>query len=233
MGADDDPNALAELLWGRREQARRGPKPALDLTRIARTAVALADAEGLEAVAMQRVAAELGFTKMALYRYVGGKSELTAIMIEAAVGDPPDLGPVTGWRPRLEEYARHLSAAWERHPWLPAITAGDRVMGPKETGWSESALTALDGTPLSLRERMDAIVLISGHIRATHRAAVAGTQTWTSGQSRPVMQDLIHRHADRFPRLTEADAEPSFTTTREFGLQAILDGLAKVISGRE
>jgi AcrR family transcriptional regulator len=194
--------------------------------------VKIADTEGLEAVSMQRVAAELGLTKMALYRYVNGKAELIAVMIEAAVGAPPDLSGVTGWRTKLEEYARQLSAAWRHHPWLPSVTAGDRVMGPRETGWPESALSALADTPLTERERLDAVMLVSNHVRATHATATPGTQTWTAGDAAPIMRDLLRRNADRFPLLATTQATPSPTTTREFGLHTILDGLEQAITQR-
>ncbi len=112
---------IAELLWGMRERPARGPKPAFSIGHIARVAVDIADTDGVQAVSMQRVASELQFTKMAMYRYVSGKAELLAVMIEEAVGEPPDLRSVAGgWRPRLEEWARCMWAAWDRHPWLPA-----------------------------------------------------------------------------------------------------------------
>ncbi|WP_432758609.1 TetR/AcrR family transcriptional regulator [Streptomyces lydicamycinicus] len=96
MAGDDEKHSVfgdqagsVELLWGGRERPSRGPKPALSLERITRTAIALADTGGLGAVSMQRVAAELDFTKMSLYRYVPGKSELVALMIDRAMGEPP------------------------------------------------------------------------------------------------------------------------------------------------
>ncbi|TDD19607.1 TetR/AcrR family transcriptional regulator [Nonomuraea diastatica] len=232
MPASEDQKAVAELLWGLRKPPSRGPRPAFDIAQIADTAVKVADAEGLEAVSMQRVAAELGFTKMALYRYVNDKAELIAVMIEAAVGPAPDLSGVCGWRAKLEEYARQLSAAWRLRPWLPSITAGDRVMGPRETGWPESALSALADTPLTERERLDAIMLVSNHIRATHAAATPGTQTWTAGNAAPIMRDLLLLNADRFPLLATTQAAPSATTIQEFGLHAILDGVEHAITQR-
>jgi AcrR family transcriptional regulator len=233
MPVNEDPKALAELLWGLRKPRTRGPKPAFDLAQLADTAVKVADAEGLEAVSMHRVAAELGLTKMALYRYVNGKTELVAIMIEAAVGTPPDLSGATGWRAKLEEYARRLSATWRHHPWLPSITVGDRVMGPRETGWSERALSALADTPLTERERLDAVMLVSHHIRATHPAATTqGTQTWTNGSAAPIMRDMLLRNADLFPLLATTVATPSATTTQQFGLHALLEGLEHTITQR-
>lgn len=227
-----------ELLWGVREPASRGPRPGLTIERIARTAMDIADAEGLPAVSMQRVAGQLDFTKMALYRYVAGKAELCAVMIEAAVGEPPDLSSVAGgWRFELEEFARQLSAAWHRHPWLPWATVGDRVMGPNEVGWIERGVGALDGTGLDGAERMDAVFVICGHIRNTQSMTTAGTQPWTTGkQFSPIMQELLHRHGDRYPALTSAvgaaAADTSHDNGREFGLRRILDGLEILIAER-
>src|SRR5919112_272562 len=67
---------LVELLWGLRQPPSRGPKPTLSVGRIVEAAVDVADAEGLAAVSMQRVADALDVTKMALYRYLAGKAEL-------------------------------------------------------------------------------------------------------------------------------------------------------------
>src|SRR5882672_801285 len=114
-----------DLLWGLREPSTRGPRPGLTIDGIARAAMAIADADGLDALSMQRVAASLDVTKMALYRYVAGKAELSAVMIELAVGEPPSLvGVPGGWRARLEEFVRRLAEVWHEHPWLPWATLG-------------------------------------------------------------------------------------------------------------
>ena len=58
--------------------------------RIVEAASALVDAEGLEAVSMQRVAKELGYTTMSLYRYVDSKEDMLVLMRDASMnGDPP------------------------------------------------------------------------------------------------------------------------------------------------
>lgn len=248
--SSDHEAATAELLWRGRDLPTRGPKRALDLDVIAETAVRIADADGLAAVSMQRVARELDFTKMALYRYVTGKSELTAIMIEAAVGSPPDLDTVPGgWRPRITEIARQISVAWEQHPWLPWATIGDRVMGPREVGWTECAVAAFDGTPLDGAERLDAAFIVFGHIRNTQSMTTAGTQPWKSDrQFDPTLRDLVPDYAERFPALTAATASATTATaagdraglddgfrgdgSRVFGLRCILDGLEVLITSR-
>jgi len=240
IGKDRRPGERAgsiELLWGLRTPPSRGPKPALTVERIAQAAIEIADADGVAAVSMQRVASRLGFTKMALYRYVADKAELLAIMIETAAGEPPDLGSIPGgWRPKLEAWARRLRARWQRHPWLPAVTVGNRVMGPKEVGWTECAVGALAGTGLDGPERMDAVFLLSGHIRNTLSATMAGTQPWTAERAlSPAVSELLRAHGDRFPALIAAAGDAGGASRDNgwrFGLDRILDGLQLLITQR-
>lgn len=198
MNTPADGGPTVDLLWRAPVAGTRGPKPALSLQRIAEKAVEVADSDGITAVSMQRVAEALAFTKMSLYRYVTGKSDLIALMIEHAVGAPPDLRRVRGgWRTKIERWARLLSDSWDEHPWVPGVTTGERVMGPREIGWVEAGVAALDATVLTPHERFDVVVLISGHLRNTQSGDVAGTQPWHAGPH----ATLIGENADRFPHL--------------------------------
>jgi len=227
-----------DLLWGLREPSTRGPRPGLTIDGIARAAMAIADADGLDALSMQRVAASLDVTKMALYRYVAGKAELSAVMIELAVGEPPSLvGVPGGWRARLEEFVRRLADVWHEHPWLPWATLGDRVMGPRELGWVESAVRTLAGTPLTGAERLDAVFVVFGHIRNTQSMATAGTQPWTTDKRlNPTMRRLLLQRGSDHPALTNAfaslDANVPADNGRSFGLCRLLDGLQLLIDQR-
>src|SRR5580704_15308627 len=88
-----------DLLWGRRGGGTRGPKPGLSIDAIVETAVAIADAEGLDAVSMARVANELGFTTMSLYRHVTSKDELLQLMWNASAQGAEELElEGRGWR---------------------------------------------------------------------------------------------------------------------------------------
>jgi AcrR family transcriptional regulator len=79
----DDAAKVLELLWGTaRPRGRRGPRPALSTERIVRSAIAIADRDGLEAVTMRRLAESLGVRPMALYTYVPGKRELLDLMLD-------------------------------------------------------------------------------------------------------------------------------------------------------
>ena len=91
-----------DLLWGRRERKRHGPKPGLSLEGIVGAAIGVADAEGLGAVSMARVAKELGFTTMSLYRYLTSKEELLQLMWNASAQGAEGLVlDGEGWRPKL------------------------------------------------------------------------------------------------------------------------------------
>ncbi|WP_425413204.1 TetR/AcrR family transcriptional regulator [Micromonospora matsumotoense] len=133
-------HVTTELLWGGRPKPTRGPKPTLSLDRIADSAITIADAEGLGSVTMQRVAADLGFTKMALCRYVACRAELVALMVERAIGESPAIDAID-WRAGLKQWSHQLLAAYLRHAWALAVTVGPRPLGPNELGWMECALS--------------------------------------------------------------------------------------------
>src|ERR1700758_2816446 len=76
-----DPNVRPSI-WELPEHGERGPKARYSRTAIAAAAVALADAEGLDAVTMRRIAAELGLGTMSLYNYVPTKDHLVQLMID-------------------------------------------------------------------------------------------------------------------------------------------------------
>src|ERR1700761_2345616 len=98
MGAMAAPTTF-ELLWGEPPRPRRGPKPSLSLERIVAEAIALADADGLANLSMQHLAERLGCAKMALYRYVPGKAELVALMLDPGLGAPPPAPPAAPTAP--------------------------------------------------------------------------------------------------------------------------------------
>jgi AcrR family transcriptional regulator len=222
-----------DFLWEGRAQPTRGPKPTLSLERIADTAIAIADVEGLGAVAMQRVAADLGFTKMSLYRYVPGKAELVALMVERAIGEPPSID-TTDWRAGLKEWACHLLAAYLRHPWAIEAILGPRPLGPNELGWLECAVNILSGTGLIGSERLDAIAVLAGHVRSIAQQALVSRQP--EGDIAATIGERLRRHGDRFPALvatmTAAAADGGQDQAFEFGLYRILDGLGILIAQR-
>src|SRR5580698_4774386 len=136
--------------WGVRERPHKGPKPALSLSRIVAAAVRVADADGLDAVSMGRVAAELGAAAMSLYRHVSAKEELLTLMVDAAWGDSPDpLADGEGWRSGLCRWAWAMRASIKRHPWAIRIPLDGLPIMPHAVTWFEHALACMQDTPLT------------------------------------------------------------------------------------
>src|SRR5690349_5465653 len=129
---------VLELLWGTDRRPTRGPKPTLTRAAIVTTAVELADADGLAALSMQRLADRLGYAKMSLYRHLPGKAELTALMVEEALSGLPALDTAGSpqWRTGLRSWALLTFERYRRHPWVMELLAGARPIGPNELSWT-------------------------------------------------------------------------------------------------
>ena len=227
---------LGATTWRSRPPSRRGPRPSLTMEDIARAGIELADDGGLERVSMQRVSERLGLTKMALYRYVEGRSELLALMTDAAMGTPTTaVAAGSTWRERTTEWARAMQDMLRARPWVLSTTVGARAFGPNELGWMEEGLSALSGSGLAPWELMDTLFLISGHVRNTvavmsaddpsPRAEGADMEATTSEQ----MTGL----EEHYPLLTRTLASPRPSEDGfSFGLSRILDGLEAFVSQR-
>ena len=190
-----DPGRTLELLWGTREPPSRGPKPGLTVDQIVRTAIALADAEGLEAVSMRRLAGELGAGTMSLYRYVPGKAELVDLMLDAVhgEGDPPG---ASGWRAELEHHARQTWAMHQRHPWAAGAYRRP-VLGPNVIDRYEAMLRALDGTGLPPGDMVNAAELVAGYVDGAARQRSRGPRARRAvvGRARVLLGALLRRRA--------------------------------------
>ncbi|MFI5733001.1 TetR/AcrR family transcriptional regulator [Kribbella sp. NPDC051587] len=226
---------MTELLWGSAQPPSRGPKPAVTLAGIAEAAIGIADAEGLDAVSMQRVADELPVTKMALYRYVPGKAELVAVMSDLAMGAPPER-PSLPWREALYAWSMDLYEGFRRHPWLLLSTIGRRPIGPNELTWMDRGVRALTDTGLDGSEQLDAIVVLVGHVRTLtlQTTTVPGRQGLTEEAFLSDFAAILTTHGDRFPSLAAAMRSAGQDNQGlEFGLQRILDGLELLINARK
>lgn len=197
----------------------------------------IADADGLEALTMQRVAAHLGFTKMSLYRHVTGKPDLLALMIDAAIGPPPAaMAGSAGWRDKLTAWAVEMADMLERHPWLVPATGGARVLGPNELAWMNAAPDTLRDTGLDGRERMDALLVINSHLRSAvqQAASMDVTASGTHQLLSAALEELLDGRREDYPALTAtlADLRASTESGYAFGLGRILDGIELLTSAR-
>jgi AcrR family transcriptional regulator len=221
-----------DLLWEGPPARTRGPKAALTLDQIADAAIAVADAEGLAAVSMQRVAAAVGYTKMSLYRYVPGKAELVAVMLERGIGEPPAEPAAGDWRDQLTDWCRSIYAKYAAHPWSAEATMGARPLGPNEMAWMERALTALPAG-LTGVERLDTVAVLALHTRTlAGQAAHAALEA----EFTAAVGAVLMRHAEKYPAVAAAMADAArgdgHDQAFEFGVARILDGVEVLLHRR-
>lgn len=228
--------------WGVKPPPTKGPKPGLTLERIVATAVRIADAEGLVAVSMNRVAKELQTGAMSLYRYVESKQELLALMIDAALGEVPPMPSTGDWRARLERWAWSTVRSLRAHPWAANAPVAGPPLAPHAVAWFEDALAALAGTGLTADEMPSVILLLSGYVsnHVTVMNQVAESFLKAGDAAMRGYADTLRAltDAERFPALHAVLAAGVFDRADppdaefEFGLQRILDGIAALIVSR-
>jgi AcrR family transcriptional regulator len=240
MASEDDiplPPSLAQA-WGRRARPTKGPKPGLSLDRIVEAGVTVADREGLGAVSMGAVASELGSSPMSLYRYVGAKDELLALMMDAALGPVAPAGE-EGWRDGLSRWAWAYHDALRRHPWVLQVPMSAPPVTPHLTAWLEQGLRALGGTGLPEGEKLSVLLLLSGYVRnAATLTADLGVNE--GGQIMPSWGALLAQLTDPqdFPALHAALGSEAFAQDDDpddefvFGLERVLDGIAALVAAR-
>lgn len=244
----EDRAALPEglrRLWRLTPENARGGRPGLTVDRIVGVAIELADAGGLEAVSMARIAEQLGFTTMALYRHVSSKDELLDLMIDVAAGEPPPLPEDEGWRAGAEAWAMAQLELFRRHPWSVQIPIRGIPIGPHQVAWMEAGMRAIRESGLEPIERFGIIGTLASYIR---QDAVLTRELAEHHEGRPwaeVEREYGQRlgaliDADRFPELAALLASGRFAAGEgededadvTFGLLLLLDGIERYVERR-
>ena len=245
----DEAKRTIDLMWfPDAAPSRRGRRPALSVRRVVTTAIALADAEGLDAVTMRRVAQELGVVPMTLYTYVPDKAALLDLMLDRLYLDMPRTArPDRPWRERLAAVAEENRALYARHPWAAGLPASRPPLGPGLMAKYEHELTAFDGVGLDDVETDAALTYLLGFVQGSARAAAdaraaaersaqSDAEWWAAGG--PALAMIVDPAA--FPHATRIGAaageaqggayEPGHAWA--FGLERVLDGLGVLIERR-
>jgi DNA-binding transcriptional regulator YhcF (GntR family) len=216
-----------------------GPSPARD--DVVRTAIAVADAEGLATLSMRRIAAELGIPTMSLYQHVAGKDELVTLMIDQAFGgEPLPAQPAPDWRAALEVAARLEWASFRRHPWLaPAMSLTRPQPVPSALAYTEWVLGALDGLGLDTTTAFTVHIMLFSYVRGM--AVNLESEAQAEAESGMTADEWMDAHVQTltsiaegggFPnvtRLTALDFDLDLDTLFELGLRCLLDGLRGVL----
>ena len=212
---------------------RRGPQPRHTRQQVVRAAVAIADAEGLDAVTIRAVAGRLGTGVMSLYSYVPDKQTLVYDMVEEVSGELDLPEPSGDWRADMHLLAGLQRALLHRHPWMIEATSHLQPLGPAIVATLEFALGALEPTGLTAGARLETFALVNGFVAGLVRAELASSAAAVPDPARAAAQaarlgELLA--TGRYPRFAAAVAQGGPPAT-ELGAQferlldRILDGL--------
>lgn len=208
----------------------------LERDRIIRAAMEIADADGLAALSMRAVAAELGVATMTLYRHLDAKAELTQLIADAAFAEIDYPEPPPGWRSHLRVAARLQWATYQRHPWLPRLVSIVRpatLPGLLEYGrWT---LRALDGLGLDPGTRLHVYGTLVNYVRGTavNIESEAGAELDTGMTSLQWVTARLAVDGHLIAQVAEPGTELDLESLFAFGLERLLDGLTLTLTPRE
>lgn len=230
--------------------APRSRQAPLSRDRVLAAAVDLADAEGVAALTMRRLAADLGVEAMALYHHLANKEAVLDGVVErvveeirAAVADLGPAGPEQDWRATLRGWFLAARAVMLRHPWAPGLFVSRARVPAALYPYYDQILGTLVGGGFSYRIAHRALHAFGSMTLGftqevfTAPAAGAGADRQTADDAPDPMADSMAEMAAALPHLT-AMVEHEFHAAEdptlgwcdsqvefEFTLDLILDGL--------
>jgi AcrR family transcriptional regulator len=202
---------------------------------VLRTAITLADRDGIDALTMRKLAHELGVEAMSLYYYVANKDELLSGMVDLVASEIELPTGGGSWKTDIRRGAISFHDTLARHRWATNLmVSGPPGVGPAQLRYSDALLRRLRESGLSPELTHHAYHALDSHI--------VGSTLWAAGVS-AVMKtkgDFVQKFIRELPR----DEYPDFadhvdqhmtksvrTTGKsefEFGLDLILDGLEQM-----
>lgn len=216
--------------------AASGAEPRTPLTRerILRAGLDLADTHGLKALSMRRLGQALGVEAMSLYKHVSGKDDLIDALIDLVIAEIEVPTTAEGWKDAMRRRAVSAYQMLLRHRWVCPLMGSRVNIGPATMHYIDGTFAWLRRGGFTVEQTLDAWHALDGHIYGftlqqlnlpfapedAVRMAAAGVE-------------LIP--ADRYPHFHEAVTAILLSGGRverfEFGLDLILDGLERLLSG--
>jgi AcrR family transcriptional regulator len=224
------------LVWERPEPPDRPAPAPLSRDRIVHAALELADADGLDAVSLRKVAAALDVGPMRLYGYLDTKEELLDLMVDAVYAEIRPAGD--DWRAALRSLADAIRRAVHRHEWLADLIGGRPQFGPNTLASSEAVLAAMSG--IDLDTVVPAVSAVNAYVIGAVRREITELRAErTSGMDKRQFQVAYGPYLERmfatgeYPALAalvhdgpHLDADETFHA----GLDFVLDGIAARIA---
>ncbi|WP_327068187.1 TetR/AcrR family transcriptional regulator C-terminal domain-containing protein [Kitasatospora sp. NBC_01302] len=214
----------------------RGERAGLSRTLVLDAALALVDREGVGALTMRRLGAELDVEAMTLYHYVPSKDALLDGLVERvfaqALPSPDAAAGSTDWRALLRTYALSLREALLRHPGVLPLAASRPAVTPATLDAVERGLTALTAAGFPLGAAVHALNTLSLFVLGHTAAEAAQPARAGSPDSAGTPAWLAALDPARHPLLTESARTGAGVDDAErfdFAVDALVDGFGAVL----
>jgi AcrR family transcriptional regulator len=208
--------------------AGRKGRGRLSAEAITEAAIRIADAEGLEAVSIRRVAAELDARPMSLYDHISSKDELLFLMVEEGNRMVLVEKPLPeDWREAVTAIATRMYEMFVEHPWFVFAYLRRPSFGPNSKRLAKQMIRSTESLPLEPGEVWGIQGSVNDYVLGHSFRAVAPVRA----QSKTISEsDVVE-----FPEL---DSLRDYMRSRsskerfEYGLQIVLDGVEEQIRRR-
>jgi AcrR family transcriptional regulator len=228
------------------QDAKRRPPQRQRLSReeIVDVAIAIADAEGAEALSMRRIAQVLRSGTMSLYWHVSSKERLLDLMRDALMAEVEVPEPSGDWRSDLRAFAMSSRTMLRRHLWLMDFVGGRPPLGPTTILAMDRALGMLESATPDYEIRLRILESVNTHVsgavlreaqeiraRQAERAASAefgadAARLQAEWRDRLNATGLFPRFVGFLDLDIDPDAPETMDARFEFGLDCLLDGIA-------
>ena len=194
-------------------------------------AVALADAEGIAALTMRRLAQELGIEAMSLYHHVANKEDILDGMVDLVFAEielPPEGAE---WKAAMRGRAGSARATMTRHPWAISLMESRAAPGPATLRHHDAVIGACRRAGFSVAMTAHAFSLIDSYVYGFVLQEVNLPFDETSDLDAVVESMMLPFSPDDYPHLVELTTQHilqpgySYGDEFEYGLTLILDGL--------
>jgi AcrR family transcriptional regulator len=179
----DTPYGSGDLtVWERPEPRPRAAPTPLSRAALTTAAIQLADAHGLDAVSIRKIATELGVGPMRFYDYVAGKHELLDLMVDAVYAEiaaAAAAAPPADWRAAVLAFAHATRDAALEHEWFTDLLGGRPRLGPHTLAVGEATAAALSLAP-QVRDTDDlqrTLGVLNAYLIGTLRSEVTERRT--------------------------------------------------------
>ncbi len=202
----------------------------LSKERVLKAAIALADRDGLGALTMRRLGAELGVEAMSLYKHVANKDEILDGIVDRVIGEIaiPDEG--TDWREAMRLRARSARAVLVRHSWAIGLLEARGTTGRSSLRYIDAILGNLRAAGFAIEQAAHAFHLLDSYVYGHVIQEVSTPMSSSSDSPGSPGSSRDDAALGEFPHLREMGEhatkhEYSFDGEFEFGLGLILDAL--------